>query len=674
MIPEPRQWSEIESLFFEALEIPAADRALWVAAATGGREELAREVLTLLEAHEASEWATPRRRIGAYRLERRIGRGGMGEVWLAARADGQFEQRVAIKLVRAGLGVELLVSRFQQERRLLARLNHPNIARLLDGGVSADGRPWLAMEYVEGEPIFDFCEHRGLDLRARIEMIRQLCGAVEYAHRNLIVHRDIKPGNVLVTVDGSPKLLDFGIAKLIESEAGATPTALPMLTPRYASPEQLRGDPVTTLSDVYSLGVLVFELLTGSLPYEARGNTPAEIIMAVATQDALVASRTSNRVPRGDLDAVLAKALEKDTAARYGSVEQFAADLENYVGARPVMARPLTVRYQLGKYMRRHWAGVAAAAAVAIGLTAAAALSIRAAHLATLQQARSERVTQFLEDMLGSVDPNWQGTASKAGSDVRVLDLLPAARARIAAVFADDPAAQARVHSVIGRAYTNLQQFPDAEAELKAALALLPALDGDPAGKAKLLFAAGDLDYLLSHRNEEETELRQALQIFERTPALAADVSEHAIYVARLAAALADVGKKEESAKYADRAARLLDSIPSPSPVGTGIIHANLALVYMKIGSLERARSEARISTAQLSASAKPLHELAEMYMWLEIIERYLGNLSDARAAAERSVEAASRSAGADNALTVAPRIELAYVQALSGDTPRFRS
>src|SRR5665213_1224187 len=266
-IPDPQQWSEIEGLFFEALQIPSDQRAQWITTVTGGREGVAREVITLVEAHEASEVAAPQRRIGAYRLDRRIGRGGMGDVWLASRADGQFEQRVAIKLVRSGLGAELLLGRFQQERTFLARLNHPNIARLLDGGVSPDGRPYLVMEYVEGEPILDFCNQGNLDLRARVEMVRQLCAAVEYAHRNLIVHRDIKPGNVQVTADGSPRLLDFGVAKLIENEDLTAATSLPMLTPRYASPEQLRGEPVTTATDVYSLGVLLFELLTGSLPY-----------------------------------------------------------------------------------------------------------------------------------------------------------------------------------------------------------------------------------------------------------------------------------------------------------------------------------------------------------------------------------------------------------------------
>lgn len=667
-IPDPQQWSEIEGLFFEALQIPSDQRAQWITTVTGGREGVAREVITLVEAHEASEVAAPQRRIGAYRLDRRIGRGGMGDVWLASRADGQFEQRVAIKLVRSGLGAELLLGRFQQERTFLARLNHPNIARLLDGGVSPDGRPYLVMEYVEGEPILDFCNQGNLDLRARVEMVRQLCAAVEYAHRNLIVHRDIKPGNVQVTADGSPRLLDFGVAKLIENGDLTAATSLPMLTPRYASPEQLRGEPVTTATDVYSLGVLLFELLTGSLPYEVRGNNPAGMLTAVTTQEARLASRTSDRVPRGDLDPILAKALEKDPAARYGSVGQFAADLGNFLNARAVMARSPTARYRLGKYLRRHWPAVAAVSMVALTLAAAAALSMRAAHLARVQDARSARVTQFLEDMLGSVDPGWEGTGPNAGSATRVLDLLPAARQRIATVFASDPVAQARVHRIVARAYTNLQQFPDAEAEIKGALAQLPALKSDPAEKAKVLFAAGDLDFRLSHRDAEERELRQALQTFESSPALVADGAEHAIYVTKLAEALADVGKKRDSEQYADRAAHLLALAPANSPARTGIIHLNLTLIDLKLGRLGPARSEARLAAGQLALSPRPLNELAQAYMWLGIVERFLGNSADSRIAEERSVSAAMHAAGINQAITIAPRIELAYSQALSGD------
>jgi eukaryotic-like serine/threonine-protein kinase len=666
-------WPEIERLFFASLEIPRAERDRWLDEQPD--PQVASDVRSLLEAHEACESCGPMRRVGAYRLERLLGRGGMGEVWLGSRADGQFEQRVAVKLVRYGLGMELLGPRFQRERQLLARLNHPNVAALLDGGVAADGRPYLVMEYVDGEPILDFCEHRGLDLRARVSLIRQLCSAVAHAHRNLIVHRDIKPGNVLVTADGSPKLLDFGVAKLLEADDHSTVT-VPLATPRYASPEQLRGDPVSTASDVYSLGVLLFELLTGSLPYSIKGNTAAEVISAItagAPRRASEIKRSGSRpVPAGDpgdVDAILLKALERDPAARYGSVESFDADLENYLHNCPVTARAPTVAYRLGKYARRHWAGIAAGAVAAMSLALVSAISIRAAHLANLQEAHAERVTQFLEDMLASVDPRSQGGASKTGREVRVVDLLPAARDRIAATFADDPEAQARLHGVLARAYTDLQQFPEAEAEAKAALALLPSLGNNPGQKAKLLFTAGNLDYLLSHRIEEEQELRQAVDILERTPALSASAPQHALYLSKLAEALADVGKKAEAQQYADRAARLLESISSSQPVQTGEIHGSLAMVYIKVGRLEQARGEAHRAIEQLSRSARPVSDLASMEMWLSIIERNLGDIPAALAAAEHSVKDAERALAPDDALNTAPRIELAYLRAVNGNT-----
>jgi serine/threonine-protein kinase len=333
-----------------------------------------------------------------------------------------------------------------------------------------------------------------------------------------------------------------------------------------------------------------------------------------------------------------------------------------------VLARAQTAGYRLRKYLSRHWAGVAAVLAIAIALIAVAVTSWRAARLAQMQQARSARVTQFLEDMLGSADPGWEGTAPKAGSQSRMLDLLPVARERIATVFASDPAAQARLHRVIGRAYTNLHQFPDAEVEMKAAIRLLPALQNDPAEKSRVLLAAGDLDFLLSHHAEEERELRQALEIFEHTAAMAADPAEHAIYISHLAAALADVGGKKEAEQDADRAARLIADIRPPSPVRTGIIHYNLELIYMKLGRLEPARSEGRLATAQLSLSPRPLNELAQAWMWLGITERLLGDPAAAREAAARSVQVANLAVGAGQPLTVAPRIELAYTQALSGD------
>jgi serine/threonine protein kinase len=667
-------WAEIEDLFFRALELPAGEFDTWIETAARGEAWLASEVRSLVKAHlDAEAEALGARRIGPYRLERLIGRGGMGEVWLASREDGQFEQRVALKLVRPGLGAELLLPRFRQERQLLARLNHPNITRLLDGGITGDGQPYLAMEYVEGEPILDFCERRRPDLRARLRLFRALCSAVEYAHQNLIVHRDIKPGNVLVTADGVPKLLDFGIAKLVESDRPASAPTLPLVTLRYASPEQFRGEPVTTASDVYSLGVLLFELLTGSLPYTLTGESAPEVIAAVTAQEPLRASyvkRSGVRcVPPGDLDAILAKALEKRPARRYSSVERFSSDIANYLEGWPVAARTLTSAYRIEKYIARHRVGVAAAGLVVLSLAAALVISLRSTQLARQQEKRAERVTQFLERTLASADPEQQGPTFGRGAETKLADLLPSASAQVNSAFAGDPAAQARLHRVLGNVYISLQQFPQAEAESKAALERLPALEDDPGEKAKVLFTAGRLDYLLSHREPEERELRQALETFERTPEARTDAAEHAAYLSQLATALADVGKKQEAGTYADRAVQLIDGQRSLPPVRAGMLHAQLALNYLKTGQLERARVVARASVEELSASPQSLKPAADMGMWLGIIERRLDHPSGALAALEQSAQTAVRALGPNHPLTVAPRIELAYQRALGGDS-----
>ena len=382
-------WETVEEMFFQALEVPPDRREEWVEE-TCADPSLASEVKSLLRAHASVEAAEAPGLVGPYRLQRRIGCGGMGEVWLAARQDGHFEQQVAIKFIRAGLGAEVLLPRFRQERQMLAQLNHPNITKLLDGGISRDGRHYLVMEWVDGQPLLDFCRERRLDLRARVELFRTLCAAVEYAHQNLIVHRDLKPGNVLVTAAGSPKLLDFGIAKLIGDSAESTRTAMPLMTVRYASPEQLQGGQISTASDIYSLGVMLFELLTGELPYSAPVNSLPETIAAV-TQGEIRRASSVARFRAGDLDAILDKALAKDPRSRYASVERFSADLGKYLAGLPVSARPLTAGYRLRKYVRRYRFHVAAAGMLALSLTGGLAASLWQARIARTERRRAEQ-------------------------------------------------------------------------------------------------------------------------------------------------------------------------------------------------------------------------------------------------------------------------------------------
>lgn len=392
-------WERVRALFHACAEVdvapppPAAsERVAPPPAASGRRTLLAAEpdpavrleVESLLAEHDAaggfldrSVWELARdaalppdpAAIGPYRVVRRLGEGGMGTVFLAARSDEQFEQRVAVKLVRAAGGAEIL-RRFRRERQILAALTHPNIARLFDGGSTTGGLPYLVMEYVEGTPIDVYCREQPLTVPARLRLFLQLCDAVQYAHRSLIIHRDIKPGNVLVTADGTAKLLDFGIAKLTSEEGNADRPATRLMTPDYASPEQLDGRPVTTASDVYSLGVLLFEILTGARPFAgpARGDAPRP------------SGAAGMRALRGDLDHILLAALDPDPERRYGSVENFAADVRRHLEGRPVSARGASFGYRAAKFIRRN--------KLAAGAAAAAAAVFIGSFIAVVQQKR----------------------------------------------------------------------------------------------------------------------------------------------------------------------------------------------------------------------------------------------------------------------------------------------
>jgi serine/threonine-protein kinase len=658
--------ADVEKLFFEALEVSAAERDNWLNRAAAGQAEIAAEVRSLLDAHDASESAATSRRVGPYRLERLLGRGAMGEVWLAARADGEYEHRVALKLVRSGLGVDALLPRFRRERQLLARLTHPYIARLLDGGVSPDGRPYLVMDYVEGEPILDFCERNGLSIRARLELFRKLCSAVECAHQNLVVHRDIKPGNILVTADGQPKLLDFGIAKLVEDEDAASATAFPMLTPRYASPEQLCGEEITTSSDIYSLGVLLFELLTGSLPYRLQANSPTEIISAVTTLEPRVPSQVG-RVPAGDLDAIVAKTLEKDPSRRYSSVERLAADIGNYLDGLPVNAQAPTRLYRMRKYVRRHWIGVLAAGTVTLSLAAATVISMRSAHIADRQRLRAQRVTRFLEEVLNSADPGQRETGPGMGANVKVVDALAAARERIPTAFADDLAIQVELHAVIGYTFMDLRLLPMAEEEIQAALRGIRALDDNPAMQVKLLVAAGELDFYQGRHALAEKRIRDSLEMIQRSKDAMADPDFYPLALSDLSIFVQARGATAEAREYLNRAVKWMQAQPSPSAYRLGMLKSNLAFLDLSSGNLAMAETEARQGVEKLSTSSRAQIQLVYPLLNYGLIERYLGNPSAAVQAFEQGAAVAVATAGPDHVLALIGRIELAYQRAQTG-------
>ncbi len=516
---DPAPWKKVEEIFDAALQHPRAARAEVVAAACGGDEGLCQEVLSLLESADTAEdyftdlasrtGVAPAaevdgnrligRTVGRYRLVRVLGGGGMGIVFLAERDDQQFEKEVALKLLRLGVGSGEGLQRFLRERQILARLEHPGIARLLDGGVTDDGTPYYVMEYVEGLPIDRFCDAHRLTVDARLDLFLRVCEAVEHAHRHLVVHRDLKPGNILVDADGRVKLLDFGIARVLDEVDSATGTKLSGLarpmTLAWASPEQVRGEPITTASDVHALGLLLYALLTGFHAYrrEFTSSSDAErvICQEEPTQpsgrlaeagddeqrrigDARGASLLGLRsVLAGDLDAIVMMALRKEPERRYASVSHLEDDVRRFRQGLPVQAHRDSLRYRVSRFVRRNRLAVGAAASILIMLVALVALAIEygvssAAHGRELAQeaATTQQVSDFLVELFRSADP-----VEGFGDTVRARAILDEGALRLADTDVR-PDIRARMMTALALVYYNLGLYDDAASLHRAALAL----------------------------------------------------------------------------------------------------------------------------------------------------------------------------------------------------------
>ncbi|MGH7557355.1 MAG: serine/threonine protein kinase [Gemmatimonadota bacterium] len=462
------RWDRVRALFDEALEQDPGERLGFIAAGSQGDETLRREVLDLLAAHETTdtlldvpalqvlaevpgegpESSMTGRRIGPYVLDEEIGRGGMGAVYRAARVEGEFDQVVAIKILPLGFGRSTILNRFRAERQILARLDHPNIARLLDGGTTHEGLSYFVMEFIEGRRIDRYADEQRLSIEQRLELFLTVCSAVQSAHQSLVVHRDLKPSNILVTIDGTPKLLDFGIAKVLDplsaDEAELTMTTMRALTPDYASPEHIRGDPVTTASDVYSLGVILYHLLTGRRPYHLTGQAPSKVEQTlerrVPVRPSLTVSSpsrdeddpdpvelafrrgmTPDRLRRrlsGDLDNIVLMALRKEPERRYGSADRFADDIRLHLDGHPVSARSPTVGYRFGKFARRHWPSVISAIlmvlSMAAGFGAARWQAGQAASAVAVAERRADEIRTLASALVGDLDADM---ARLPGSD-----------------------------------------------------------------------------------------------------------------------------------------------------------------------------------------------------------------------------------------------------------------
>lgn len=475
------RWQQVRTILDHAIELPVSERSPYLDLNCADDPELRDEVESLLRSHEdagsvflkhpaaslqtALETATSARigsRIGVYQILAEIGHGGMGAVYRAERADGQYEKAVAIKLVRAGLDASGLMQSFRHERQILASLDHPNIARLLDGGTTEDGIPYLVMELIEGERLDRYCDARRLSITERLQLFHEICSAVQYAHQHLIIHRDLKPGNVLVTADGIPKLLDFGIAKLIDPDSLPETTLLRPMTPEYASPEQIRGEPITTASDIYSLGVVLYQLLTGRSPYPADTRSSHQLAQAVCETDpakpssavlklipATAEQRTAapdhpanvregspaklQRRLAGDLDHIVLKAMRKEPDQRYTSVEQFGEDIRRHLEGLPVTAVKGTFSYRATKLIRRNRMAIAASTLLALTLLGGVTATIRQARIARKQAeiARNERakaekrfndVRELANSLIFEIHDSIQGLPGATPSRKLLLD------------------------------------------------------------------------------------------------------------------------------------------------------------------------------------------------------------------------------------------------------------
>ena len=583
--------------------------------------------------------------VGVYRLIEPLGRGGMGEVYLGERADGRFEQKVAVKLVKRGMDSVEILRRFARERRILARLEHPGIARLLDGGETPDGRPYFVMELVEGEAITDYCRVRGVPLEDRLRLFASCCDAADAAHRGLVVHRDLKPSNILVTPDGQVKLLDFGIAKLLGEEEGEiqlTRLGERVITPAYAAPEQILGGGVTMATDVFSLGIVLYELLTGTLPYDRRATTPHELASRVERESAERPSTVANRTAEadgadrerqrwvrrlsGDLDTITMKALAHEQERRYPSAAALAEDIRRYLTSRPVEARPDSRGYRLRKFVMRHRLGVAASAVVAAAVLVAFAVSLTQTAAARREAKRAAAAQAYLTSLFEQIDP-----ARSSGSPPTVRDLLERGSKRLDKELAQQPELRAEMDALLGRAFDRLSLPDQGEAHWRRAVETRLALFGP--GDARTAKAKKGLAISLARQARYAEAEPLFKELLERAEALG-DKRELASMLMNYGHQKLLTGNYAASAALLERAVALLESAREPDRRALAGALTNLGLAYWRQGR-ERAAIKALERTLAIQTKdegprsgvvAGTLLDLSKLHQILDeldIAERY---------------------------------------------------
>lgn len=501
---EVKKTAQVKELLWEVLEIQPAKRREYLDN-SGAAADIRAEVESLLSFEAASadfmsvaitdfmkdlepeidagETSLLGQKIDVYEIVGELGFGGMGSVYLAERTDGKFSQRVAIKMLKREFNVEQIRQTFRREKEILAKLEHSNIARLLDAGTTIEGVPYLVMEFVAGLPIDKFCEENNLSLIARLKLFNKVCEAVSFAHRNLTVHRDLKPSNILVTEKGEPKLLDFGISKLLgveDPKERSLVTDLGAMTPEYASPEQIRGEAISTATDIYSLGVVLYKILTNAHPFDLKGKSGGELVKVITEDEPRIPSAISNAnrnpnntIPKqhlrsairnpqlkGDLDNIILKSLSKEPERRYKTVEQFSADIWRFIDGLPVAARRATLGYRTSKFLRRNKLAVIAVGLIFLSLITGIAVAIRQTNLAREQaqlsaiesdkskteQAKSEKITRFMSKIIGYANPAWYADGSRFDGNARVIEAVEDLSDKIDEEFTGEPDVAAELH------------------------------------------------------------------------------------------------------------------------------------------------------------------------------------------------------------------------------------
>jgi serine/threonine-protein kinase len=672
----PERWQKVKAVLEDVLELEAQQRTAFLDVSCQGDEELRREVESLLASEPdlgdfietpvfriRSQDGTPLaegQRVGVYRIVREIGRGGMGSVYLAERADEEFDRRVALKLIRRGMDTEEIVRRFRAERQILAHLDHENIAKLLDGGTTEDGRPYFVMEHVEGRPIDEECDARRLSIRRRLELFQQVCAAVHFAHQNLVVHRDLKPGNILVTAAGVPKLLDFGIAKLLDSDqpSALTRADLRPMTPEYASPEQVRGEAITTASDVYSLGVLLYRLLTGHPPYRPSTRGPQSLAKAICDEepprpssvigrveevkklDGSAArltpetvsqardgeSRTLRRQLAGDLDNIVLKAMSKEPQRRYSSVDQLANDIGRHLQGLPVVARKDTLGYRTAKFVGRHKVGVALAALfllLVLGFSATVTVFWRQA---VRERERATRVKDFLEALFSSSDPS-----HSQGETITAREVLDRGVQTIDVGLEDEPELRADLMAVMGNVYRRLGLYEPAKRLLEKSLLIRrQRLGREHPLVAESLHNRAILLHGMDDDAAAEPLTREALRIQRR----AGDTQnrDYAAGLNNLGAILEDRGELDEAEALYKESLAIKRRLPNVDPADIARSLNNLGKLYYTRGDYAAAEQYYRESLAMRRrlAGGHPDPELATSLNNLASLLEEQGDFADA--------------------------------------------